>query len=37
VQIEGGEFQFLGDPKKPFTCWDGTNRDWAEPEEMNFE
>jgi ABC-type branched-subunit amino acid transport system substrate-binding protein len=37
VRIHDGEFSLEGNPKKPFLCWDGTNRDWAEPEEMNFE
>jgi hypothetical protein len=37
VRISGGEFELVGDPAKPFLCWDGTNRDWAEPDEVNFE
>jgi ABC-type branched-subunit amino acid transport system substrate-binding protein len=36
VQVEGGEFHLIGDPAKPFLCWDATNRDWAEPTDTNF-
>ena len=32
VQVTDGEFQIVGDEKNPFLCWDGANRDWAEPE-----
>jgi ABC-type branched-subunit amino acid transport system substrate-binding protein len=36
VQIRGGQFELMSDPAKPFVCWDGTTRDWAEPVETNF-
>jgi ABC-type branched-subunit amino acid transport system substrate-binding protein len=37
VQIHDGEFELVGDPAEPFLCWDGTNRDWAEPVATSFE
>ena len=37
VKVVDGEFEMLGDPETPWFCWDGTNRDWAEPEPTNFE
>lgn len=37
VQIEDGAFELVGEPDAPFLCWDGTTRDWAEPESMDFE
>lgn len=37
VQVTGGEFEVVGDPEKPWSCWDGTTRDWADPEATNFE
>jgi ABC-type branched-subunit amino acid transport system substrate-binding protein len=35
LQVKGGEFE-LEDPAKPWTCWSSENRDWSEPEQMNF-
>jgi hypothetical protein len=38
LQVHDGQMELMSDdPGAPFTCWDGTNRDWAEPEQMNFE
>jgi ABC-type branched-subunit amino acid transport system substrate-binding protein len=38
LQVHDGRMELMSDdPAAPFTCWDGTNRDWAEPEQMNFE
>lgn len=37
VRVVDGEFELVGDPQNPFLCWDGTNRDWAEPDEVDFE
>jgi hypothetical protein len=37
VRVTGGEFELVGDPAAPFHCWDGTTRDYAEPEATNFE
>ncbi|HEX8802783.1 MAG TPA: ABC transporter substrate-binding protein [Acidimicrobiales bacterium] len=37
VQVHDGAFELVGDPEKPFWCWDGGDRDWAEPEETDFE
>ena len=37
VRIVDGAFELIGDPASPFLCWDGTNRDWTEPDETNFE
>jgi hypothetical protein len=36
VRIVQGTFKLVGDPKKPFLCWDGTNRSWSAPTDMNF-
>jgi hypothetical protein len=35
--VKDGEFEIVGDPAKPFSCWSTENRDWSEPELMNFE
>ena len=37
VEITEGQFELVGDPASPWVCWDGSNRDWAEPEPTNFE
>jgi ABC-type branched-subunit amino acid transport system substrate-binding protein len=37
VRVVDAEFELVGDPENPFLCWDGSNRDWAEPDEVNFE
>jgi len=37
LQVEDGEFEVVGDPAKPWTCWSNENRDWSEPEQVNFE
>ena len=37
VRVVDASFELVGDPDAPFHCWDGTNRDWAEPELTNFE
>jgi hypothetical protein len=37
VQVTDAEFELVGDPAQPFQCWDGSDRDWAEPTETNFE
>jgi hypothetical protein len=37
LQVEDGEFQVVGDEAKPWSCWSTENRDWSEPEQMNFE
>jgi ABC-type branched-subunit amino acid transport system substrate-binding protein len=37
VQIADGAFEVVGDEAKPFHCWDGADRAWAEPTPMNFE
>jgi hypothetical protein len=37
VQITDGEFELLGDPEKPFRCWDPADRSWSDPVDTNFE
>jgi ABC-type branched-subunit amino acid transport system substrate-binding protein len=37
LQVVDGKFEVVGDRAKPWTCWSNENRDWAEPESMNFE
>jgi branched-chain amino acid transport system substrate-binding protein len=37
LRVVDGAFELISDPGTPFLCWDGTNRDWAEPDESNFE
>ena len=37
VHVTDGEFELVGDGEKPWYCWDGFERDWSEPEMMNFE
>ena len=37
VRVVDGAFELEGDPDAPFHCWDGTNREWAEPVATNFE
>jgi hypothetical protein len=37
VQVEGGQFQMVGDPSKPWYCWPGQTWDWSEPVQTNFE
>ena len=37
VRVAGGEFELVGDPEKPFFCWDGSTQDWSEPEMKTFE
>jgi hypothetical protein len=37
VQVTGGKFTPVGDPAKPWACWDNATRDWAEPTPTNFE
>lgn len=37
VRVVSGEFELVGEPEAPFLCWDGTTREWAEPEAMTFE
>jgi hypothetical protein len=37
VQITAGKFTVVGDPAKPWFCWDNSTRDWAEPVSTNFE
>lgn len=37
VQVEGGELSLVGDPEAPWVCWDGTTRDWSDPEPTNFQ
>lgn len=36
LKVHNGAFQLLNDPGKPFTCWPGSTRGWAEPTEMSF-
>lgn len=36
VEVHDGEFQPVGNAEKPWACWDGSNRDWGEPEPTNF-
>jgi hypothetical protein len=37
VRVVSGAFELVGDPEAPFNCWDGTNRDWADPVPTSFE
>jgi len=37
VHVTGGDFELVGDSETPWSCWDGFDRDWSEPEQMNFE
>jgi ABC-type branched-subunit amino acid transport system substrate-binding protein len=37
VHVTGGEFELVGDSETPWSCWDGFDRKWSEPEQMNFE
>jgi hypothetical protein len=37
VEVHDGEFELVGEPDQPFTCWDGSTRDWSEPEPTDFE
>ncbi len=37
VHVTGGEFQLVGESERPWYCWDGADRSWSEPEQMNFE
>jgi ABC-type branched-subunit amino acid transport system substrate-binding protein len=37
VHVTGGEFELVGDSETPWSCWDGFDREWSEPEQMNFE
>jgi ABC-type branched-subunit amino acid transport system substrate-binding protein len=36
VTVKDGAFQVVGDATKPWACWSGANRDWAEPTATNF-
>jgi hypothetical protein len=38
LQIKNSEYELVGDPDKPFHCWDGKTWDWAdgEPTDMGF-
>jgi len=37
VQITDAQFELLGDPEKPFQCWDADDRSWSAPTETDFE
>jgi hypothetical protein len=37
VKVVDGKFQLVGDPQKPFFCWDGKTSAWAEPTQENLE
>ena len=37
VQVQGGQFQLVTESDAPWFCWSNENRDWADPELMNFE
>jgi len=37
VRITDAEFELVGDPAKPFNCWDNSDRGWSEPTATNFE
>jgi ABC-type branched-subunit amino acid transport system substrate-binding protein len=37
VHVSDGEFELVGDSKKPWYCWDGSERSWSDPEQMNFD
>lgn len=36
VKVHDGKFAVVGDKAKPWSCWDGTNRDWGKPEPTDF-
>ena len=36
VKVVHGKFQVVGSASKPFLCWSGTSRAWAEPTERTF-
>lgn len=36
VKVVDGAFEVQGDPEAPWHCWSGENRDWSDPEDMNF-
>lgn len=36
VKVVDGEFEVQGDTEAPWHCWSGENRDWSDPEDMNF-
>jgi hypothetical protein len=36
VRIHDGEFELVGDESRPFFCWDGTTREWSDPEPTSF-
>jgi ABC-type branched-subunit amino acid transport system substrate-binding protein len=36
VKVRDGKFELVGDPEKPFFCWDPTVEGWTEPEARSF-
>jgi ABC-type branched-subunit amino acid transport system substrate-binding protein len=37
VEVHDGEFEVVGDPEAPWSCWDNADRDWSDPEPTDFE
>lgn len=37
VRVQGGAFELVADPAKPFLCWDPSDQAFTEPVETNFE
>lgn len=37
VEVKSGKFELVGDPAKPFNCWDMNTSEWSEPVSTNFE
>jgi ABC-type branched-subunit amino acid transport system substrate-binding protein len=37
VKVVDGKFELVGEPDKPFWCFDGTTREWADPVPMDFD
>lgn len=37
VEVVDGAFELIGEADAPFFCWDGTDREWAEPTATEFE
>jgi branched-chain amino acid transport system substrate-binding protein len=36
LKVVDEKFEVVGDEKKPFTCWPGTSREWADPTLRDF-
>jgi len=37
VTVVKGKFEMVGDPKKPWSCWDTWDTEWSEPVPTDFE